>query len=114
MVTAQRLRSSADIREVVSLRRAAGGPHVIVHARLRADAEPPRVAVVAGRRVGNAVARNRAKRRLRAILHDAVLPTGTDLVLSAKSGADEAPYPDLVGDVRSGVRRAVKHATDDC
>lgn len=82
----------------------------MVHAKLRDDEGSPRVAVVAGRRVGNAVARNRAKRRLREVVRRASLPAGADLVLSAKAGADTVPFPDLVDDVRRSVRRAARRA----
>ncbi|HUG85662.1 MAG TPA: ribonuclease P protein component [Euzebya sp.] len=110
MVLVNRLRSSGDIRQTVAQRCAAGGKSVVVHARLRGDEGPPRVAVVAGRRVGSAVARNRAKRRLRAALRQTDLPAGTDLVLSAKAGADVVAYPLLSDDVRRSVRRATQRA----
>lgn len=82
----------------------------MVHAKLRGDGGSPRLAIVAGRRVGNAVARNRAKRRLREAVRDASLPAGVDLVLSAKAGADIVPFPALVDDVRRSVRRAARRA----
>lgn len=53
-----------------------------------APAGPPRVGVVASRAaVGDAVHRNRAKRRLRAIFrkHQALVPPGLDLVLTARA-----------------------------
>lgn len=104
----ERLRSSADIRGVVSARHAWGEPHVVVHARRRGDVEgSARVAVVAGRRVGGAVVRNRAKRRLRACLAQCELPTGVDLVVTGKAGAETVAFERLQGEVTEGVRRAM-------
>ena len=53
-----------------------------------APAGPPRVGVVASRAaVGDAVHRNRAKRRLREIYrqHQALVPPGLDLILTARA-----------------------------
>jgi ribonuclease P protein component len=108
-----RLTSSADIRAVVAARTAAGRDHVVVHARARsgpAAGLPGRVAVVAGRRVGGAVTRNRAKRRLRACIAAAGVPTGLDVVVSAKAGADVVPGPVLQDEVADALRRAVRRA----
>ncbi len=44
---------------------------------------PPRVGLVAGRNVGNAVARNRAKRRIRAALERTSLEVGNDYIVVA-------------------------------
>ena len=58
--------------------------------------EPGRVAFVASRKVGGAVARNRAKRRMRAAL-DRVQPNlQVDAVYSATTSVLSAPFSDLV------------------
>jgi ribonuclease P protein component len=52
--------------------------------------------------VGNAVVRNRVKRRLREFvrLHRRDLPPGRDFVVIAKPGAAELSYADLVTELR--------------
>ncbi|MCL1599910.1 MAG: ribonuclease P protein component [Actinomycetia bacterium] len=55
----------------------------------------PEVGVVAGKRVGNAVKRNRAKRRLRAAIHAADLRQNTAYVVVASSGVLDAPFVEL-------------------
>ncbi len=64
---------------------------------------PPRVGVVAGRRVGNAVRRNRAKRRLREAVARVPLVPGTTYVLVAAPEVVDAPFDRLVAWVRGAV-----------
>lgn len=68
---------------------------MVVHALERDDdASHARVAIVAGKAVGNAVRRNRAKRRLRAAARQAQLPA-VDLVVDARRAAIDAPFDAL-------------------
>lgn len=67
-----------------------------------------RVGFTASRRVGNAVARNRARRRLRAAVR-AVLPfcaaTGYDVVVIARSETLTCPFAGLKDDLMAGLKR---------
>lgn len=59
---------------------------------------PARVAVVASiAAIGNAVERNRAKRRLREVYrrHQDKVPPGADLLLIARTAIKRAPFADL-------------------
>ncbi len=58
--------------------------------------EPGRVAFVASRKVGGAVARNRAKRRMRAALARVQPNPQVDAVYSATPSVLTAPFSDLV------------------
>jgi ribonuclease P protein component len=74
-----------------------------------ADPEEIRVGYTCSRKVGNAVRRNRAKRRLRAAA-EAVLPRlgrpGWDYVLIGKSGAtEERSFADLLSDLEEALGR---------
>lgn len=59
-----------------------------MHAREVAEraGEPARIAVIASRRVGSAVARNRAKRLLREAARSVAWAPGSDVVLVARGG----------------------------
>ena len=72
---------------------------MVVHALSRRDDDgQPRIAVVAGRVVGNAVRRNRAKRRLRSAAREVRLPA-VDLVVDARPAAVDAPFQTLPDDL---------------
>lgn len=60
-----RIRSAADFARVYAARRTAAAAGLVVHVRRRDDATGPRLGLSVSRRVGNAVVRNRWKRRLR-------------------------------------------------
>lgn len=70
-----------------------------------------RVGFTASRKVGKAVERNRARRRLRAAA-ELVLPTaarpGWDYVLVARRGTLTRSWPDLLEDLRSALLRVEK------
>ena len=70
-----------------------------------APGEPglPRVAVTAGKEVGGAVERNRAKRRLREAVARSPIRHGHDYVLIATPVVVEAPFEELTTWVRLAV-----------
>jgi len=70
---------------------------MVVHAaeRTNGDGGRARVAVIASRRVGGAVQRNRAKRRLRELIRDLPLRGEVDLVLVARSRCVDAAFAEL-------------------
>ncbi len=75
-------------------------PLVVVQMRERGDAGPPRVGFTATRRIGKAVIRNRARRRLREIvrqLPEGRLLPGRDYVFIARAGTATARFSDLRG-----------------
>lgn len=94
-----RLSTAGDIRAVFAARTVAHGPAMVVHARRRADDGPSRATVVVGRKVGDAVRRNRAKRRLRAALHEISAPRGLDVVVVGRPPALSMDFTTLTGEV---------------
>ncbi|MBV8654166.1 MAG: ribonuclease P protein component [Alphaproteobacteria bacterium] len=73
-----------------------------------APSQPLRLGLTASRKVGIAVQRNRARRRLRAAAAE-ILPVhasaGHDYVLIARAATVERPYQALVEDLRTALRR---------
>lgn len=108
-----RLRERRDF-----LRVAAGGkrgvtPGLILQARPRPAAVPstgrlPRVGLTASRKVGGAVERNRARRRLRGLVQE-IMPSHAapenDYVLVARRATVTRPYAALRGDLQAALRR---------
>lgn len=73
-----------------------------------ADAGPPRVGITVSRKVGNAVQRNRARRRLRAAAREALPQAGrpgVDYVLIGRAGTLTRSYAELCADLRTAVER---------
>lgn len=60
--------------------------------------DPPRVAVVAGKRLGGAVVRNQIKRRLRAAVQQVYehIPNGIDLIVMARAPILETEFDRIV------------------
>ena len=89
-----RLRNDFEVRQARSRGKAhAEGPLVIRVLRNSLDPAANRYAFIAGKRVGNAVARNRSKRLCREVirhLHPSLAP-GYDIVVIVRGEAAELP-----------------------
>ncbi|MEM0938002.1 MAG: ribonuclease P protein component [Pseudomonadota bacterium] len=90
-----------------------GRPTLVLQGRERRDSEDRsddtvRVGITCSKKVGKAVMRNRAKRRLREIARLVLGEEGSggwDYVLIGKRGTTAlTPFPDLVHDLRSALR----------
>jgi ribonuclease P protein component len=106
------LKRRADFLRVANTGRRSAGPSLVLQAAARPDAAQGsvgiRVGFTASRKVGNAVGRNRAKRRLRAAAAR-VLPAhgrpGTDYVVIARGGTGDQPFSALLCDLEAALRR---------
>lgn len=92
--------------------RKVAAPGLVLQMRVREDADAPaRVGYTASRKVGNAVARNRSRRRLRAVVNDVLAARaipGRDYVLIARAATAGRPYDDLVADLAGALDRIEK------
>lgn len=81
---------------------------LVVLVTCRNDLDYSRFAVSAGRGLGGAVWRNRAKRRLRAALDELApsIPPGWDILLLARESTASAAWPDLLQGLAGALRRA--------
>ncbi len=72
------------------------------------EADAVRVGFTVTKKVGNAVIRNRVRRRLRAVA-DAVLPDsvacGLDLVIIGRMGTIKRPFPALIRDLQTALKK---------
>jgi len=108
-----RLKTRGDFLRVAAGRGRAVRPGMVVQAAPQPGGVDTglRVGFTASKRVGNAVARNRAKRRLRAAA-SAVLPrcgnAGTDYVLIARAGTGARQYADLLADLEGALRQLAR------
>jgi ribonuclease P protein component len=87
-------------------------PGLVLQMRRRAEADgPARVGYTASRKVGNAVIRNRARRRLRAAVNDVLAgraAPGHDYVLIARAATAGRPYDALLNDLSVALDRIEK------
>lgn len=78
-------------------------PSLVVQARKRSDTGPARVGFTCSKKLGNAVTRNRAKRRLREVARLSLAPNarpGWDYVLIGKRQKTiDAPFANLQSDL---------------
>jgi ribonuclease P protein component len=92
----ERLRRPGDVVATLRRGRHRAGALLALHARRRDPATgPARMTVVASRKVGNAVRRNRAKRLLRAAAEGRPWAEGLDLVLVARPACADAGMADV-------------------
>jgi len=109
-----RLTRRAEFLRAAREGRKVGRPTLVLQALPRGDAAT-RLGFTATRKIGNAVTRNRAKRRLRAVarLGLAAQPApGWDLVLIARDDTPGCPFAELAAAFESALRKAGVRAGD--
>lgn len=88
-------------------------PLFVVRVRARDDEGPSRVAAISGKRLGGAVARNRARRRLaETVRRHGDLGGGADVVFVARAGLLGASPAELAGQVASAAEVVRRRSAD--
>ncbi len=118
-----RLKRRAEFLRVAGTRLKWVAPGLILQARRHATDDsqaegpfPVRVGFTVSRKVGNAVVRNRARRRLRAAV-ERVFPehaaAGVDFVVIGRQATLKRPFPGLIADLEAALRRLDVYRPDD-
>jgi ribonuclease P protein component len=107
---AQRLRSTAEFEETYAQGRSNAGRCMVLWVR-RGEGAALRLGVVASKKIGNAVQRNRAKRRLREAwrINRHYLAGKCDVVLVARRNILTAAWPDIVDELAWLTRKVGLH-----
>lgn len=108
----ERLKRRPEFLRVAAARTSAARPGLVLQAMRRSEPDgsgrPVRFGLTVSRKVGNAVARNRARRRLRAAA-ELTLPrhgeAGVDYVLIGRRGTLHRPFASLVLDLCGAMRQ---------
>ncbi len=105
----ERLKRRAEFLRVASRGRKAPVHGLVLQALARDDAGPARIGFTVTKKVGNAVIRNRTKRRLREaarLLFRTAPVRGVDLVLIGRDTTRSRPFAMLVDDLRRALAKA--------
>jgi ribonuclease P protein component len=103
----ERLRQRADFLAAATGTKVPAAAFVL-QARKRDDGGPPRLGFTVSKKVGNAVERNRVRRRLREIVRlsgSARMQAGHDYVLIGRRAALKQPFARIADDFEGALRR---------
>lgn len=105
LARAQRVTSGADYKRIVRRGRRISAPNTVTYLAA-AVGDGPRFGFIVARSVGNAVVRNRVRRRLKSACADLLplVPTTLDVVIRALPGSASASWSSLSEEVSAAVQ----------
>ena len=112
-VRSQRIKKRKDFLFLASKGRKAPVPGLVLQLVQRQDMNVARVGFTVTKKVGNAVVRNRVRRRLREVVRSVEADTslnGLDLVLIGRAATRERSFAALVADFRKALKLCQKDA----
>lgn len=104
----KRLKRRAEFLRVAAKGRKAPSPGLVLQVLARDDTDPVRLGFTVTKKVGNAVIRNRTKRRLRAAAHEVLKDSpvqGTDMVLIGRDTTRGRKFTLLIDDLRRSMAK---------
>ena len=105
----QRLKQRADFLRAAKNGRKTAMPGLVLQALARGEPGPARIGFTVTKKVGNAVIRNRTRRRLkeaaRLLLRERPVAS-VDLVLIGRDTTRSRPFPALIDDIRRALAKA--------
>ncbi|HIW46882.1 MAG TPA: ribonuclease P protein component [Candidatus Yaniella excrementigallinarum] len=112
----QRIRTAAQFFDTQRSGSRFGNRNVVVSANIRPTEDEPRAGFIVSKAVGNAVTRNKTKRRLRAIIAELfesglgmeVVEGSVDLVIRALPASSSASFAELQEATTHAVRGALR------
>jgi ribonuclease P protein component len=104
----ERLKHRSDFLAAAAGMKVPAGAFVL-QARPRGDEAPPRIGFTVSKKVGNAVERNRVRRRLREVVRRSAagfVSAGHDYVLIGRRAALQTPFERLIVEFEGALKRA--------
>jgi ribonuclease P protein component len=93
------LRRKGDFQRLMRRGRKRATTGFVLFSAPRARGGPTRVGITVAKTVGIAVARNRTRRRVKAVLDALDVAASADLLFVMRPGSAEMPYADLANDI---------------
>lgn len=102
-----RITRGADYKSVVRRGRRTVLAHTVTYVRRGAEGSPARFGFIVGKRVGNAVRRNRVRRQMKAVCAGLLpqLVEGTDIVVRALPASADVTWATLQEEITRAVTR---------
>ena len=109
LASEQRITSADDYKRVVRRGRRSAGANCVTYQLMNPNGGTPRFGFIVAKTVGNAVVRNRIRRRLKAIAHDLApeLPNGLEFVFRALPPAASAPFSELKSELELNTAKLI-------
>ena len=111
-IALERLKTRSQFLAVAATRRKWAAAGLVLQGRPRADGSAHiGIGFTATRKIGNAVVRNRARRRLKEAARVALVRAGAagwDYVAVARAATPELPFPALVADFEAAAARLAR------